>query len=108
MPIDPVSAGLQVGATAAMTISQISDMNKRRKFEQALDLLSNDQQNALNQQLAAAGTQTDRLKILSDSLTNFLIQNQTSGARNNVILYAVAAVLSLGILITVVILNKKQ
>ena len=107
MALDPVSAVVDIGLGIAKTIAGISDMNKRRKFEQSLSLLTNSQQNELNQKLLAANTQTDRLKILSESITQYAIQNQTAAAKNNIILYGVAGVMALGILITVVVTSKK-
>lgn len=68
MAIDPVTAGLQVAATAATTISQIDDANKRRNYEFALSRLTADEQKALNRKLAAAQTQTERLGILTSAM----------------------------------------
>lgn len=105
---DPISAGIQAGTEIAKTIASIVDMNKRRKFEQAVTLLSNTQQRQLNEQLAAAKDENDKITILSNSLTNYLISQANANARKDIILYAVAGGLAVILLVTALILSNKK
>jgi hypothetical protein len=65
-----IQAGGEVAALAINTIASVSDANQRRKFSQNLDLLTAEQQEALNKALVDAGSETERLKILRDVLTD--------------------------------------
>lgn len=65
-----IQAGGEVAALAINTIASVSDANQRRKFSQNLDLLTAEQQAALNKALVDAGSETERLKILRDVLTD--------------------------------------
>lgn len=105
---DPISAGIKAGTEIAKTIASIVDMNKRRKFEQAVTLLSNTQQRQLNEQLAAAKDENDKITILSNSLTNYLISQANANARKDIILYAVAGGLAVVLLVTALILSNKK
>jgi len=106
--IDPVSAVTQIGTATANTIAGISDMNKRREFDQALQSLTNSQQQELNEKLLSANTQNDRLRILSESMTNYLIANQAKGTTSNIFLYAIAGVLAIGLFVGVIYLSKSK
>lgn len=65
-----IEAGGNLTALAFSTIASVSDANQRRKFSQNLDLLTSEQQNALNKALLDAGSETERLKILKEVLTD--------------------------------------
>lgn len=69
-----VSSGGDFAATAISTIANISDQKKRRLFEQNLSLLNADQQVALERQLLAASSESERLRILGERLTQLNIQ----------------------------------
>jgi hypothetical protein len=58
-----------IGLMAANTIATINDEKKRASFSASLDLLSLDQQDALNKALLNANSNTERLKIITDTLT---------------------------------------
>ena len=65
-----ISSGTSVVTDIAKTIAAVSDANQRRKFSQNLDLLNSDQQSALSKALLDANSETERMKILRDVLTD--------------------------------------
>jgi hypothetical protein len=65
-----IASGTSVVTDIAKTIAGINDANQRRKFSQNLDLLNSDQQSALNKALLEANSETERMKILRDVLTD--------------------------------------
>jgi len=69
-----VSSGGDIAATVISTISNISDQKKRRLFEQNLSLLNVDQQAALERQLLATNSESERLRILGERLTQLNVQ----------------------------------
>lgn len=92
--IDPVSQAVNAGTQIAKTISEISDTNQRRNFEEALSMLTAQQQYELNQQLAASGDATDRFAILSSQLSNELIGLDNGAKSQETALYVIATVLA--------------
>lgn len=67
MPIvAPAIASSLTGIVTAIT--NISDMEKRRKYEQSLAALDFDQKIKLNQALLAAGSEQARQQLLADTL----------------------------------------
>lgn len=72
------AAAIQAGGEAAgaiiTAIGGVVDANQRRKFEQNLSLLDADQQVALSKALMATNSETERLRILKDTLTD--LQNR--------------------------------
>ncbi len=72
------AAAIQAGGEAAgaiiTAIGGVADANQRRKFEQNLALLDNGQQVALSKALMATNSETERLRILKDTLTD--LQNR--------------------------------
>lgn len=107
MSVDPVSAAVQAGTAIANTIAGISDMNKRRRFEQSLALLSNRQQQELNEKLMKADSQNQRLQILSDSMVQYAIANETGAAKKETVMYIIAGALAVVILIGAIVYVKK-
>jgi hypothetical protein len=71
---DILGTATQVGSIALTTIAQIQDKKKRRQFEQALAFLSNDQEKVMERQLSTAKSDVDRIKILSDVLTQIQVE----------------------------------
>ena len=65
-----IQAGGEVASLAVTTITGIGDTNLQRKFSQNLDTLSLEQQDALNRALMEANSETERIKIIRDVLTN--------------------------------------
>lgn len=88
----------QAVATIGQVVAGISDMNKRRKFEQTISLFSADQQIALSEKLMSAQTQTDRIAILTKTIADFTIQQEKVKSTKDVRLMIVA-----GGLVTVLI-----
>lgn len=109
----PVTIGASVqGATAiATTIASIKDMQKRREFEQQLSLLSNAQQNDLNNKLLASNSQTERLQILSSAVLQYTIAAQSSQQKSQTVMLIVAGVLGavlLGVALVYTLKKKKS
>lgn len=69
-----ISSGGDIASTAISVISNIQDKKKRALFENNLALLNADQQKALEKSLISANTESERLKILSERLTQLNIQ----------------------------------
>lgn len=69
-----ISSGGELASTAISLISNISDQNKRRAFQQNFQSLSLDQQATLERQLLAANSEAERLRILGEKLTQLNLQ----------------------------------
>jgi 3-dehydroquinate synthetase len=71
--VEPISVtvGAVVGAgtQVAQTIANISDMKKRREFEQAFALLDNRQKQALEKSLASTNNSNRKLELLFNAVT---------------------------------------
>jgi len=105
---DIISAGTGALTGIASTIAGIVDQAKRRRFEENLALLSNQQQKELNEKLLQVNSQNDRLKILSDSLVNYTIASQNSQNNSNTIMIIVAAVMGITLIVGAFILYAKR
>lgn len=70
MAVQAVMAAVGSVAEVGKTIAEISDIGKRRKFEQALQSLNIEEQRKINDQLLKANTQAKKLEILSQSLSD--------------------------------------
>lgn len=108
MAFDPVSGGIQAATAIASTIANISDMAKRRRFEQAISLLSLQQQKELNDKLAKANTQTDRLAILSANIVQYAIANDNRTANKDIALYIVSGSLAVVLLTAAIFYSIKK
>lgn len=67
---DILKAGGDAASAIITAIGGVADANQRRKFSQNLDLLNSDQQAALSKALLDAESETERMKILRDVLTD--------------------------------------
>jgi hypothetical protein len=67
---DIIQVAGDVASLAVNTIASVNDANLKRKFSQNLDALSLDQQDALNKALMEANSETERIKIIRDVLTD--------------------------------------
>lgn len=98
MGLSPISALTGI----ASTINDIIDKNKALQFQQTIGLLSNEQQQALNQQLLSTNDANTRLQMLTSSLTQ-IRQQQVSDATKKqsttLIVVSATAVMLLGILV---------
>jgi single-stranded DNA-specific DHH superfamily exonuclease len=90
-----ISSGTSVVTDIAKTIAAVSDANQRRKFSQNLDLLNSDQQSALSKALLDANSETERMKILRDVLTDLVanVTEKEKKSRTNTYLAAGAFIL---------------
>jgi hypothetical protein len=85
-----IASGTSVVTDIAKTIAAVSDAKQRQKFSQNLDLLNSDQQAALGKALLDAESETERMKILRDVLTDLqskridlLVSNVTEKEKKN-------------------------
>ena len=102
-----IEEAVQAGTAIASTIAAIGDMNKRRRFEEQLALLSNNQQKQLNERLLQANSDNARLQILSSSMVEYAVANQRSQASKDTVLYIIASALAVVILTTAVVYAVK-
>ncbi len=92
----------------ASTIAGIGDMKKRREFEQKVALLTTQQQQQLNYDILRANTQTERLAILNQGLTDYAIAVTTSASSSKTTLIIVAAAMAGVLLIGGIFLAVKS
>ena len=112
---DTIGAIGEIGATAISTISTINDVNKRRKFEQNFSLLTLEQQRGLDIKLGEAKSQTERLSILSQYLTQLNSQrianlasfygDKEKAKRTNLLIIA-GGVALLGVIVAIVLIKR--
>jgi hypothetical protein len=67
---DIISAGIGAGTQIAETVAKISDMKKRREFEQAFSLLDNRQKQALEKSLAKTNDSNRKTELLFNAVTS--------------------------------------
>jgi len=65
-----VTEVIGVGTQVAETIAKISDMKKRREFEQAFSLLDNRQKQALEKSLARTNDSNKKIELLFNAVTS--------------------------------------
>jgi hypothetical protein len=96
----------------ATTIASVNDARKREMFQQNLAVLSNEQQITLAKAINNASSETERLSIISQALTNIssqrianlqnVVTEQEKKKRTETILYASGIIVVLGVLIYVI------
>ncbi len=91
----------------ASTIAGISDANKRRDFQEKVARLTTQQQQQLNYDILRANTQTEKLSILNQGLTNYAIAVTTSASSSKTTLIIVAACMAGVLLIGGILLSIK-
>lgn len=105
-----------VAGTAISAISQINDTNKRRKFEQNFQKLTLEQQKGLEMMMLQTKSQSERLGILSQyltqlnsqriaNLTNFYAEKE-KGKRTNLLLIG-GGIIVIGVIVTILVLKNK-
>ena len=102
MAVDPISAGIQAGTAIAGTVASIIDQTKRRQFEQTLSLLTNEQQQQLNQQLLAVNDDNARMQILTNAVANIRISGVNAVGKSEttkLVVIAGSAVMVLGMMV---------
>ena len=103
---------VNVGTTIATTIASVNDARKREMFQQNLAVLSNDQQITLAKAINNANSESERLAIISQALTNIssqrianleqVVAEQEKNKRTQTILYASGIIVVVGVLIYVI------
>ena len=67
---DIIAAAGAVAGLAVTTISGVQDARQRALYEKNLNSLTADQQKALNTALLSANTESERMKLIVETLTN--------------------------------------
>lgn len=106
--LDPLSQGVGAVTAIASTISNIVDQAKRRKMEQALSMLSSTQQRQLADKLMATDDENEKIRILSESMTQYLIENSKASQTKDVYLYIAAGVMAIMLLGLIIYYNKQK
>jgi hypothetical protein len=110
-----VSAGANIAGSVFGVISNISDTKQRALFEANYRALSDEQQKKIDQQVASASSQTERLKILANSLTQLSIArisnqagllSQDEKKKRNQMLLVGGIMIATGLIITYIIIKK--
>jgi uncharacterized protein (DUF2336 family) len=76
--IDPITASIQAATQIAQTVAMINDADKRRNYEFALNRLTADRQQQLNQDLLKAKTRTEKLQVLANAIATIKAQEVQS------------------------------
>lgn len=110
-----VSSGAAVGGSVFSVIANIQDSKQRALFESNFRSLSADQQRKIDQQVAAATSETAKLNILANAMTQLGVARITSQAgviteqerkkRNELILVG-GFVIATGLIITYLVVKK--
>jgi hypothetical protein len=107
-----ISTAGSLGSMAVSTIATISDQKQRAAFSNNLALLSNDEQANLEKQLSAASSNDQRLKIITDALSNLEakridlltqgdVAKETQTRNNTYIAAGVFVVVALGLIVLI-------
>lgn len=102
------TAVVGIGQGVTSTVSQISDTTKRRNVEAALQRLSYNDQKNLNEKIARAQSDSERLNILINAVSQQSISAQQSKVKTETILLIVFSSLAVVTLITVLIIKNKK
>lgn len=82
-------------------------LGKERDTEQGIRMLTQSQQDELTLALAAAQTQDDRNKIISDKLIQFAAADKASENKTTMMIYIVTGSVAIIMLFGILIYNKK-
>jgi hypothetical protein len=103
----PVQAGIAVASATVSAVTQIKDTNKRREVELAISRLSYRDQRDLNEKVARAKNQNERLAILIQEVNRIKIEQEKEktkrDTRNAILIIGGALV----VLVAVVLLKRK-
>lgn len=101
-----IGAGGNIVSSLIDNIFGAADKAKRREFEQALAMLTNQQQQNLNLALLQANTTTDRMAILTNAVLAIKQQQlSTDGANKNTKIFTLLGAVAL-LLIAFLVLKK--
>lgn len=113
-----VASGIgEIGSVAISAISTINDVNKRRKFEQNFAQLTLEQQKGLELKLIDAKSQTERLALLTEYLTQLNTQrianlsnfySDREKSKRTTLLIIAGGVALLGVIVAVVLIKNKK
>lgn len=103
-----IGAVTQIGATVATTVAQVKDVQKRRDYETALNRLSYDDQKILNEKMAKASSQNERLAILVQEINKSSIASMQEESRRDTLNAVIIIGGSLVFLFAIVFLTKKS
>lgn len=111
------SAAGDLGSVAISAISTINDVNKRRKFEQNFAQLTLEQQKGLELRLIESKSQTERLAVLSEYLTQLNTQrianlasfysDREKSKRTNLLIIA-GGIALIGVIAAIILIKNKN
>lgn len=104
----PVTAGVTIASAAVSAVTQIKDTQKRREVELAISRLSYRDQRDLNEKVARAKNQNEKLAILLQEVNKAKIEEQkekTKKDTRNAILIVSGALV---VLVAIVLLKRKK
>lgn len=107
MAVQAILAAGQIVGELGKTVASISDIKKRREFEQALAVLSIDEQRKLNQDISKATSQSKRLEILANSISEYKKAQLQEQGKKETRLALVVLGGGLLLILAVYLLNKK-
>ena len=111
---DLIAAGGQVAGLAITTIAGIQDGKQRALYERNLDSLTSDQQKALNNALMSANSESERMKLIADTLSNLqskridllsakIGEDEKKKRANLIISASIIGVVAIGIIVVIAI-----
>jgi hypothetical protein len=111
---DIIAAAGQVAGLAITTIAGVQDAKQRALYERNLDSLTADQQKALNIALLSANTETERMKLITETLSNLqskridlltakIGENEKKKRANLIISASIIGVIAIGIIAIIAI-----
>lgn len=107
MPVT-VSAVTSIGSSVAGAVSGIKDTTKRRQIETALQRLSYEDKKVLDEKMARAANQNERLSLLVAEVNKYNIEQQKEAGKRetrNAIIIIAGSLLFLG---AIFLITKKK
>jgi len=99
-----VSQGTQIAGQIATVIAGLSNQKQQLKAQQAYQALSLQQQNELNERIADASSDNERLQIIVNALVNAKTASSTKAA-NSWLVPTLIGVGFLAVLVTVILVS---
>lgn len=107
-PLAIAQSVVDIGAAVANTIANVNDVNKRRQIETALQRMGYADQKALNEKVARASSQNERLSVLVSEINRLQIEQMKSESNKETVTAIVAIAGSFLFLVAMIVISKKQ
>ena len=107
--VDPITSIVKAAAIITETILSIADAAKRRRMEQAVDLLDNAAKIKLANELQQQQDSQEKIMILEDSLNKYgAVAIAAQQQREKILLYGSAIIAFIFLAIAIYINNSKK